>query len=85
VDGGRMVDRAFMDYVFCKLLDVRVHKGASGGVFDHFLMEGLLKVEWMRKRRNERVAVKNGSPVSPNSTVNSNKIWCACLLCNYML
>ena len=57
-DNGRAVDRAMMDCVVVlrnvigRLLDVRVLKG-EGGMSDHFLVEGKLKVgmRWMKTRR----------------------------------
>ncbi len=55
VDNGRMVERAVMDYVLIergmvgRLLDVHVFRGEAGGMSDHFLVEGRLRVRqrWM--------------------------------------
>ena len=55
-DVGRIVDRALMDYVVVskdmvgRLLDVRVLRGESGGLSDHYL-EGKLRVsmKWVRR------------------------------------
>ena len=55
-----MVDKALMDYVlvsrkvFHRLLDVRVLRGVGGGISDHFLVEGRLRVGG-RVRRNRRI------------------------------
>ena len=60
VNDGRMVDRALMDYVIVnksargRLLDVHVLRGAAGGMSDHFLVEGRVKVSWKKWMRNER-------------------------------
>ena len=58
-EDGRVVDRALMDYVVVsrnvigRLLDVRVLRGESGGMSDHYLVEGKLKVgmRWRRARQ----------------------------------
>ena len=55
---GIVADRALMDYVIIsrnaryRLLDVRVQRGAAGGMSDHFLVQGLLRVDrgWLRAR-----------------------------------
>ena len=60
VNDGRIVDRALMDYVIVnksargRLLDVHVLRGAAGGMSDHFLVEGRVKVSWKKWMRNER-------------------------------
>lgn len=56
-ENGRVVDRALMDYVIVskkgrdRLLDVRVLRGEGGGMSDHFLVEGRLRVgrRWVRR------------------------------------
>jgi len=53
-EGGRVVDRAMMDYVVVSrkvignLLDVRVLRGEGGGMSDHYLVEGKLRagIRW---------------------------------------
>ena len=51
VDSGRVVDRALMDYVVVsrrmrgRVLDVNVFRGENGGLSDHFLVEGRLRVD----------------------------------------
>ena len=58
---GRVVDRALMDYVVVsrskigRVKDVHVRRGESGGISDHFLVEGKLRVEdrWRRRKRTE--------------------------------
>lgn len=57
VEGSRVVERALMDYVVIskgmvgRLVDVHVYRGESGGMSDHFLVEGRLKVaeRWKNK------------------------------------
>ena len=59
-EGGRVVDRALMDYVVVsknvrgRLLDVRVLRGEGSGLSDHYLVEGRLRVGtcWLRGRRD---------------------------------
>ena len=59
VAGGRMIDRALMDYVLIdrrvigRLVDVHVMRGQAGGLSDHFLVRGQLKVfaGWRGSRR----------------------------------
>ena len=60
-ESGRVVDRALMDYVVVSknvigtLLDVRVLRGEGGGLSDHHLVEGRLRVGMSRVRgRRER-------------------------------
>ena len=56
--GGGMGDRALMDYVLIssrdkeRLIDVNVLRGVHGGMSDHFLVEGKLKVKhkWVKRR-----------------------------------
>ena len=64
---GVIVDRAVMDYVLVsrrmlrRLLDVRVLRGVAGGLSDHFLVEGKLRVgtRWMNRRvREDRKTLK---------------------------
>ena len=49
-NNGRVVDRAVMDYIIVprnikeQLLDVRVLRGEVGGMSDHFLVKGKLRV-----------------------------------------
>ncbi|KAK7945076.1 hypothetical protein WMY93_000804 [Mugilogobius chulae] len=58
--GGRVIDKAMMDYVVVskgacgRLLDVSVKRGESGGMSDHYLVEGRLRVgmPWVRSRRS---------------------------------
>lgn len=58
VDGGRVVDRAMMDYVVImrrlvgRLKDVHVRRGEGAGMSDHFLVEARIEVakEWKNKR-----------------------------------
>ena len=56
VAGGRMVERALMDYVLVpkrmlgRLLDVHVFRGEAGGMSDHYLVQGKLKVAGVRGR-----------------------------------
>ena len=70
VDGGRMVDRALMDYVLIerslvgRLKDVHVRRGEAKGMSDHFLIEAKVVVakEWRNKRdgcRREVVKVED--------------------------
>ncbi|MCP4264721.1 MAG: hypothetical protein GY777_03945, partial [Candidatus Brocadiaceae bacterium] len=55
VDNERVVDRAVMDYVLIergmvgRLLGVHVYRGKGGGMSDHYLVEGRLRVmtRWM--------------------------------------
>ncbi|XP_076031278.1 uncharacterized protein LOC143019503 [Oratosquilla oratoria] len=55
---GRVVDRALMDYVVVnrimigRVKDVHVLRGEGGGISDHFLVEGKLRVEdrWRRRK-----------------------------------
>ncbi len=55
VDNGRVVDRAVMDYVLIergmveRLLDVHSYRGEGGGMSDHYLVEGRMRVmtRWM--------------------------------------
>ena len=62
VAGGRVVDRALMDYVLiCKRLigrlkDVHVLRGVGKGISDHFLIETKLEVakEWRNKKGGSR-------------------------------
>ena len=64
---GRVVDRALMDYVVVSrrrigsVLDVHVFRGESGGISDHFLVEGKLKMEdgWRKRKRTEGREVLN--------------------------
>ena len=69
VERGIVTDRAMMDYVIVskdmrhKLVDVHVFRGAAGGVSDHYLVQGLIKVDrWWRRRRGvcvkRRIKVK---------------------------
>ena len=70
VDGGRVVDRAVMDYVLVskslkgRLLDVHVYRGEGRGMSDHFLVEGRLKVVNGWKRNERRVCKKEVLKVS---------------------
>uniref|UniRef100_A0A8C8DHP6 ribonuclease H n=1 Tax=Oryzias sinensis TaxID=183150 RepID=A0A8C8DHP6_9TELE len=58
--GGRVIDKALMDYVVVskvacsRLLDVSVRRGESGGMSDHYLVEGRLRVgmPWVRSRKS---------------------------------
>ena len=56
VEGGRVVERALMDYVLVpkkvvgRLLDVHVYRGEAGGMSDHYLVQGRLKVAGGRGR-----------------------------------
>ena len=56
VVGGRVVERALMDYVLVpkkvvgKLLDVHVYRGEAGGISDPYLVQGRLKVAGGRGR-----------------------------------
>ena len=56
---GRVVDRALMDYVLIsrdrigRLLDIVVRRGVGGGMSDHFLVEGSLKVKSHQGQRRE--------------------------------
>lgn len=72
VSDGQVVDRALMDYMIVRkrdverLMDVCVRRGVGGGLSDHFLVEGLIKIEgrWKRRRSGQkrevlRVAVLN--------------------------
>ena len=51
VVGGRVVDRALMDYVIVskkslgRVMDVHVYRGEAGGISDHLLVQARLKVE----------------------------------------
>ena len=57
VVGGRVVERALMDYVLvkwddiCRLLDVEVFRGEARGISDHYLVEAKLRVRggWWKK------------------------------------
>ena len=57
-DNERVVDRAMMDYVVVlrkvigRLLNVRALRGEEGGMSDHFLVEGKLRVSmrWVKTR-----------------------------------
>ena len=57
--GGETGDRALMDYVLIsskdkeRLLDVNVLRGVHGGMSDHFLVEGKLKVKYKWEKRRE--------------------------------
>ena len=64
---GRIVDRALMDYVVVskrvrgRVMDVNVLRGETGGISDHFLVEGRLRVDgrWRhRKVEGGREALK---------------------------
>lgn len=54
VANGRVVERACMDFIIVtkrvagRLIDVHVYRGVAGGVSDHFLVEGKLRVRWGR-------------------------------------
>ena len=56
VAGGRVVERALMDYVLVskkilgRLLDVHVFRGEAGGISDHYLVQGRIKVAAGRER-----------------------------------
>ena len=67
VGNGRLIDRALMDYFIVskhmrgRLTDVNVLRGVAGGMSDHFLVEGRMKVRGgYRKveRKNVREVVK---------------------------
>ena len=58
VERGIVTDRAIMDYILVgrdmrhKLLDVHVFRGAAGGMSDHYLVQGLIKMDrWCGRRR----------------------------------
>ena len=57
--GGERRDKALMDYVLIsskdkeRLLDVKVLRGVHGGMSDHFLVEGKLKVRYKWEKRRE--------------------------------
>ena len=61
---GRVVKRALMDYVLVpkravgKLLDVHVFRGEAGGISDHYLVQGKLKVAGDRGRGGARGRVR---------------------------
>ena len=50
VAGGRVADRALIDYILVskkilgRLLDVHVFRGEAGGISDHYLVQGEIKV-----------------------------------------
>ena len=56
VAGGRVVDKALMDYVLVskkivgRLFDVHVFRGEAGGISDHYLVQGTLMVAGGRER-----------------------------------
>ena len=58
---GRVVNKALMDFVMLpkrmlgRLLDVKVWRGEGGGMYDHFLVEALLKLVggWRSAGRKE--------------------------------
>ena len=58
---GEIVESALMDYVLIqnksrsRLLDVNVLRGVTGGMSDHYLVEGRMKVvfEWRKRKRVE--------------------------------
>ena len=62
---GAVVERAMMDVVLIlrrvvgRLLDVRVLRGEGGGMSDHLLVEGKLRVE-PRWKGNKRVGAGRG-------------------------
>ena len=57
--GGERRDKALMDYVLIsskdkeRLIDVNVLRGVHGGMSDHFLVEGRLKVKYKWQKRRE--------------------------------
>ena len=60
MEGGSVVDRAVMDYIIIRKMSVR--RGAAGGMSDHFLVEGRLrlKARWVTngRSREARTTVK---------------------------
>ena len=66
MDSGKVVDRALMDYVVVtrriigRVLDVNVYRGENGGISDHYLVEGKLRVDgrWKRRRGGGREVLK---------------------------
>ena len=67
---GRVEDRALMDYVIVsrnvrsRLLDVHVYRGAAGGVSDHYLVEGRVRVVGRWRQARSAVGVRKGVKVS---------------------
>ena len=64
---GVVVDRALMDFVIVskflrgRLLDVNVLRGSAGGMSDHYLVEGRIRVNGYfvrRERKNVREVVR---------------------------
>ena len=78
VSNGRMVDRALMDYLIVSssirgsLLDVHVLRGVTGGISDHFLVEGRLRVSRKYFVRNERTR-ECGEVVKVSELQNESK------------
>ena len=64
VVGGRVVERALMDYVLVpkrvvgRLLDVHVYRGEAGGMSDHYLVQGRLQVAGGREGTGRRGKVR---------------------------
>ena len=88
VANGRIIERALMDYVLVhksvseRMLDVNVLRGESGGISDHYLVEGRLRVggRWRKRRRVEgkqvlKVSVLNDSVRKREYQEKLQEIW----------
>jgi len=79
MEGGNVRDRAVMDYVLvsrseCKsLLDVHVYRGEAGGMSDHFLVEGRLKVSYGSWKQHEK-GRERGTAIKVGELRNERKM-----------